>query len=95
MDARIKEWEREVDIGLKAGSTVTAYVSDAENHVRPRLGTIKLNDPNWALRCQDLINDLASKYVREHEVAAKVIRQTFKFAVKRKWLKRSLSPTTS
>lgn len=88
LDARIKEWEREVRIGLKAPITVETYVSAAEKHVRPVLGSIKLNKLT-AVQCQNLISDLAAKHIRVHEDVAKVLRLTLKFAVKNRWLRRS------
>jgi len=88
LDARIEEWEREVRIGLKAPSTVEAYVSAAEKHVRPVLGPIRLNKLT-AVQCQNLISDLAAKHIRVHEGVAKVLRLTLKFSVRNRWLRRS------
>ena len=70
LDARIREWEREVQIGLKAPSTVVGYALVAEKHVRPIVGPIRLNKLT-AVQCQNLISDLAAKHIRTHETAAK------------------------
>jgi hypothetical protein len=63
LDARIKEWERELQIGLKAPIRVETYVSNGEKHVRPVLGPIRLNKLT-AVQCQNLIRSGSEAHSR-------------------------------
>jgi len=89
LDGYMKELELKHRLGSMAGSSLAYYRSSAKNHVIPKFGHRKLTDIT-SLEIEDLLNDMAGRgYKRLHETVAMLIRQSLKFAVKRKWLTRS------
>ena len=71
-----------------AGGTLRLYRDICRNHIVPDLGSIKLNKLETA-RVQRFIDDLAEKFIRQHETARDAIKRILDFAVRKRWLKRN------
>ena len=89
LDAWLADCQRRHAIGDLAGHTLSNYRHTAERSIAPTLGAVKLNRLT-ALHCQDLIDNLSTKQSSSTvSLTAAVLKLAIKFAVKRKWLRRS------
>jgi hypothetical protein len=66
------------------GTTRGGYRGSIDRHLMPALGKVKLCDLT-SQRCQDLVDDVSSRFKRAHIRTYLVL--TLRFAVKRKWLR--------
>jgi hypothetical protein len=55
--------------------------------VRPKLGHFSMTDKDTAIRCQDYILELATKYDTVQMEVSKILQRTVKLALRRGWLK--------
>jgi integrase len=76
--AKSKEW--------LAGSTLRVYRFNIKNHLRPRLGPIRLSEMNTRDHLQPLITDIARKFKTVHEKLASLIEDALDHAVEQEWL---------
>jgi integrase len=89
LDAWLADCQRRHEIGDLAGHTLSNYRYMAERYITPALGTVKLNRLT-ALHCQDFVDTLSTKQSSSTvSLTAAVLKVALKFAVKRKWLRRS------
>ncbi len=88
LDYWLADCDRRQRLGDMAAATVKYYRYAVENHVRPELGSIKLNKLTTR-DCQDLIDKLTDRYRGVAETSRKVMRGTLELAVGRDWLTRN------
>ena len=89
-EAWLVECERRHRVSDKmSGGTLRGYRYTVKVHIVPVLGGIKLNKLE-SERIQRFVDGLAEKFKRQHETTRDVLKRILDFAVRKRWLKRSM-----